>query len=311
MYHLLKQTNGVQTPSLSINASFVVDTVRVQGPAREKLRKRFGNEMRNFLAGLVQPLDEVVRVGMASDTGTRPRNEDSVVALLAHLDDDHMPIPMMLVAVADGIGGNADGDLASALAIQTLTDCVVDRMVDADAGTVSLDPLSIETLLVEAFGAAHHKIRRQTASGGSTLTGALIVDRTAYVAHVGDSRAYLLDAAGDIEVLTRDHRFVREWEELGIISGQEAINHPQGHILYRALGKLDQCEVDITRRNLGDGSRLLLCTDGVWETVEPGSISRIIRRSKHPQYACEVLISDALASNARDDVTAVLVEIPA
>ena len=311
MLQLLRQTRAAETPSLSINASFIVDYVRVQGPARNLLRKRYANEMRDFMAELAHPLDSVVRVGMASDTGTRPRNEDSVLAVLGHLDDDHMPIPMILVAVADGVGGHADGDLASGLAIETLADRVLDRLADADAGRVSIDALSIEALLVEVFGEIHYRIRRQTAGGASTLTCALIIDRTAYIAHVGDSRAYLLEPdAPEAELLTRDHRFVREWEELGIISKQEALSHPQGHILYRSLGRLDQCEVDITRRNLVDGARLLLCTDGIWETVDAAHMGMVTRRSAHPQGACEALLTMALANNAHDDITSVLVEFP-
>jgi serine/threonine protein phosphatase PrpC len=267
--------------------------------------------MRDFMAGLANPLDSVVRVGVASDTGTRPRNEDSVMAMLAHLDDDHMPIPMILAAVADGVGGHADGDLASGLAIQTLAERVIDRLADADAGRVDIDAVSIETLLVEAFGEIHYKIRRHTTGGATTLTCALIVDRTAYIAHVGDSRAYLFEPGEPgPELLTRDHRFVREWEEMGIISREEALNHPQGHILYRALGKLDQCEVDITRRNLVDGARLLLCTDGIWETVDDAHMSTVVSRSAHPQGTCEGLLTMALANNAHDDITSVLVEIP-
>jgi len=311
MIHLFRLSKEAQTPPLAIQTRFILDYVRAQGPAREKLRVRFGSEMRNFTAGLTQPLDLVARIGLASDTGTRPRDEDSVIALMAHLDDNRWPIPLMLVAVADGIGGSADGDLASALAIQSLAEQVVDHLVESDPDEVSVDPLSIESMLVDAFGVAHRRIKRQTAGGGSTLTAALIVDRTAYIAHVGDSRAYWIDGgSAALSQLTRDHRFVRDWEELGIISREEAVDHPQAHVLYRALGKLDQCEVDVTRRSLGDGARLLLCTDGVWEAVDPPDLTRILLGSDHPQLACEALIARALASGARDDITAVLVEMP-
>ncbi len=312
MMNLIKQAKAAQSPSLSIRAGFVLDFLRVQGAARNALRKRFTNEMRDFTAGMSNPLDSVVRIGASSYTGARSRDEDGVVAMLAHLDDDRIPLPLILAAVADGVGGHANGDLASAITIQALTERVVDRMTDADTASANLDAVSIETLLVEAFGEAHRKVRQMTTGGATSLTAALIVDRAAYIAHVGDSRAYLL-APGSSEpaLLTRDHRFVREWEELGIISSREAMTHPQRHILYRARGELDQCEVDITRRDLVDGARLLLCTDGLWETVEPVDISTAVRRTSHPQRACDALVSMALAHGARDNVTMVLVEIPA
>jgi serine/threonine protein phosphatase PrpC len=312
MLRLFKQFNQVQSPPLSLHASFILDTVRALGPAQEPLRSRFGSEMRNFLAGFAQPLDAVARVGLATDTGTRPRDEDSAIALMAHLDDYRWPVPLILLAVADGIGGSADGDLASALAIQTLAEVVVDHLVDVAEETVHVDLPSIEEMLLDAFGTAHRRIKQQTNGGGSTLTAALVVDRTAYIAHVGDSRAYWLDGAtGEIDLLTRDHRFVRDWVDLGVISPQEAADHPQSHVLYRALGKLDQCEVDLTHRILDDGSQLLLCTDGIWETVDPVNLTRVLRRSNHPQAACDELVRQALANEARDDVTAVLLKLPA
>lgn len=310
---LLKHTRGLLAPALSINANFVIDYLRVLGPARERLRRRYSGDLRDYMAALAQPYDEVMRVGLASDTGTRPRNEDSAVALMAHLDDSHMPIPLLLMAVADGIGGSADGELAGALAIQTLVDCVVGRMVDVgdQQWGMALDALSVESLLVEAFGLAHHRIRRRTSGGGSTLTCALVIDRTAYVAHVGDSRAVLFGPdPAQVETLTRDHRFVREWEELGIISHEEAASHPQAHILYRSLGKLDQVEVDLTRRTLVEGSRLLLCSDGIWETVGAQQMASVVHRASHPQNACEALLTAALAGDAHDDITATLVGIP-
>lgn len=311
MLHLFRLSKEAQPPPAAAHTQFILDYVRAQGPAKERLRVRFGNEMRNFMAGLTQPLDSVARIGLASDTGTRPRDEDSAIALMAHLDDDRWPIPMILIAVADGIGGSADGDLASALAIQTLAEQVVGHMVDGDPDMAHVDPAKIEAMLLEAYAAAHNRIKRRTAGGGSTLTAALILDHTAYIAHVGDSRAYWIEGgSGKLDLLTRDHRFVRDWQDLGIISSQEAIDHPQAHVLYRALGKLDQCEVDVTRRSLGDGGRLLLCTDGVWETIALSDLARIVLHSEHPQLACDALIAQALANNTRDDITAVVVELP-
>ncbi len=315
MSHQTKHMTAPGTPSLATpNVTFTIDVVRVQGPARERLRKRFGPHMRNLLSGLSGPLDAVARIGLVSDTGSRPRVEDSAVAVLAHLGDDTVAIPVILAAVADGVGGHADGDLASAIVIQTLAENVVDEMAYDESH--KLDKVrstdNVEDLLMEAISKAHSAVKEGTDEGGTTLTCALIIDRTAYVAHVGDSRAYLLPAAnGAMEQITRDHRLVREWVEHGLLKEEQLLHHPLAHILNRSLGRAaDQCQVDLTTRSLTAGSRLLLCTDGVSDALNHNELWRIVSRSDHPQETCERLIKAALARNVHDDVTALMVELP-
>lgn len=313
MIHLPKSGLAAQTASLPAKIPFSIDYIRVLGPAQVILRQRFGSEMRNFLAALPQPLDVVVRIGMATDVGTRPRNEDSAVALVAHFDDSQTPIPVVLAAVADGVGGDADGHLASAITIQTLVEYVMARLAAAgsEVNGQTLSVSGVEGLLLEAISAAHYQIKARTSGGSSTLTCALIIDRAAYIAHVGDSRAYLLNVEWkDIELITHDHRRERQWQDVHIASNAQFESHPRGHVLYRSLGKDDQCEVDITRRNLIAGSRMLLCTNGISDAVSPAAVYAIVRQSDQPQDSCERLVTTALANNAYDDMTAILVAMP-
>lgn len=303
---------ATHTPSHS-DSYFALDYIRVQGPARSRLRQRFSNEMRNFLAAFPHPLDAVVRIGIASDIGTRLRHEDSAVALISHVSNDAIAVPIVLAAVADGVSGETDGNLASAIAIQSLTETIVDRMSAYANRTnvVGLNFSGMEGLLQESVSRAHYQIKKETFGGSSTLTCALIVGRTAYIAHVGDCRAYLLNTEWkDMELITHDHRSPRQWQAVNARPDREYASHKDGYELYRVLGQSDECEIDITRRHLANGSSLLLCTNGLWENISPEAIHATVHRLAHPQDGCERLIRLAVANNAQDDMTAVLVEMP-
>ena len=293
--------------------AFALDYIQIYGTARLLMRDHFGNKMRNFLADMSHPLDVMARIGAASDVGTHARNEDSAVALMAHFGDEQSATMVILAGVADGVGGDANGHMASALTIQALTESVVSRLAafGADMRGIELSALNIESLLIDAISVAHYQIKRNTAGGSSTLTCALVIDRTAYIAHVGDCRAYLLNTEWkDMEIITQDHRRERKWQGFQIAANKKFTPHPHGYVLTRALGKNDQSEVDVTRRTLVNGTRLLLCSNGIWEYVSPAAIYATVLRTNQPQDSCEELVTLALAGNAYDDMTAVLIEMP-
>jgi protein phosphatase len=218
----------------------------------------------------------------------------------------------MLVAVADGIGGASDGDLAGAIAIQVLTESIVDELVYREDRQLDrlLSTSNIEAMLRASTGMAHNAIKMETDGGGSTLTCALIVNGVAHLAHVGDSRAYLIDEQRkSIELLTRDHRLVYVWEAFGIVTPEQARHHPQRHVLDRWLGKIDQFDVDFMQLDPTSSGWLLLCTDGISDVLNQNEIYAIVDQSEQPEQACARLINAALAHNTHDDLAAVLVEI--
>lgn len=313
MTNLPRHTTEPGMSPISTGFDFAIDYITAQGPARRRLSKRFDAEMRNSQTAFPQHEDAFARICLASDIGARPRNEDSAVAMLAHLEENDTKVPIILVAVADGIGGAADGDVASAIAIQTLTEGVVDRVAyhEDRKHNGRLSPSSIEGMLMTVTRMGHDTIKAETQGGGSTLTCALIVDDTAYLAHVGDSRAYLLNPnRQDIELITSDHHLVREWESLGILTAEQAAHHPLSHVLYWWLGRSDQFEVDIKHRKLAAGTCLLLCTDGISNVLSQNDIYRILNHADQPEGICERLIKAAVAHNSHDDASALLVRIP-
>ena len=311
MNYLPKSGLNTQLPSLPSGPGLAIDYMRVRGPAQIRLQERFGREMTNLLAAPKDSTGTVVRIGMASNAGPRSRNEDSAVAVMFHVGGQATPMPLILAAVADGVSGDVDAGLASAIAIYELIDFVIGYFTANQPGSMRLNIPSVEDLLLKACSAGHNAIKAQTFGGSTTLTGALIINRAAYIAHVGDSRAYLLNTEWkDMELITHDHRRTREWQDFNIATNEHLKTHPDGHVLYRALGIGDECSIDMTRRNLVDGSRLLLCTNGLWESVRSAQLYSVVHLSNNPQDSCERLVSLALANGTHDDMTAVLVEMP-
>ena len=142
---------------------------------------------------------------------------------------------------------------------------------------------------------------------GTTLTCALVIDSRAYLAHVGDSRAYLYYNQ-ELKQITRDHSYVDKLVELGQISAEAAAVHPQRNVLYRAVGQGDQLEIDIHLLDLPNGSRLLLCSDGLWGMLSDSIIQAMLASARSPQDACQELIAAANEAGGRDNITAIVIE---
>ncbi len=209
--------------------------------------------------------------------------------------------------VADGMGGHLNGELASSLAIETLNAHLLPKLQEQFA----VPPTSeqIEPLLEEAFQLAQQAVLEKVTGGGSTLSAALVIDKTLYFAHVGDSRLYQVDCDGKVEILTRDHSLVQRLVDLGQISQVEAETHPQRNVLFRALGQMDGFKVDQDYRLLSKPGYLMLCSDGLWGVVEEKKIVNEICSDKSLAKRANQLCDLANRAGGPDNISVILVEI--
>jgi serine/threonine protein phosphatase PrpC len=268
----------------------------------------------------LSPLEETIiltnrmDVGHATGRGlVRPVNEDTLMVAVSGIEGTHSSMPLGFFLVADGMGGYEGGERASALAARAIAEHIMCGVVLPWLGNAppDADQRTIQEVLFEAIEAADAAVNADVPEGGTTVTAAVIRDGIVYVAHVGDSRAYLItDDMREIEQLTRDQSLAARLVELGQISPDELRTHPQRHFLYSAIGKGEGLQVHKEVRRLQPGSRLLLCSDGLWEPVVEARMLEILRASPDPQEACRNLITEANVNGGPDNITAVLVAIP-
>lgn len=227
--------------------------------------------------------------GIRSDVGlVRSHNEDSYLARAP------------LFAVCDGMGGHAAGEVASSIAVQTLSE---EAPGNAD-----------DVLLGAAVESANAAVIHGAATGkgkpgmGSTCTCAIIDGNRMAIAHVGDSRLYLLHA-GTLVRLTHDHSYVEELVDAGEITADEARVHPSRSVITRALGSDPNMYADHFTLNISAGDRVIICSDGLSGMVEDSEIEGIAVSTATPQQAADALVSEALAAGGHDNVTVVVVDV--
>lgn len=251
-------------------------------------------------------------VGCGQDVGLqRDHNEDALFAITTALSNDEANMPFGIYIVADGMGGHRHGEIASHVAVRAMGSHIIGKLY---MPLFSLHPAppsgSIQEIMRDGVQEAHHAILKEAEGGGTTLTAVLIRGEQMTIAHVGDSRAYMLSPEGELESLTRDHSLVERLVELGQISTEEASRHPQRNVLYRALGQGEPFEADVSTIPVRPGGHLLLCSDGLWGVVPEEKLIQVIRSSETPQAACRTLIAEANAAGGPDNITVILVRIP-
>lgn len=256
-----------------------------------------------------------VRKASLSDVGkTRSNNEDTCFTGKLVLSPN---VSVTLLLVADGMGGAQAGEEASRLASTT-----VQRILRNQLRT-SL-PTSSErwhTVLRKCVRTANQTIYAQGKAQahlhgmGTTLTTLVITDRCFHLAHVGDSRAYLINSKGVTEngttfmQLTSDHTLVARLVDIGHMSKEEARSSPQRSMLYRALGTEVNIEVDTDSQTLQEGDILLVCSDGLTNHVDDSELAQIVLKHKDPQIACTELVSLANQRGGRDNISVVVAMI--
>ena len=258
------------------------------------------------------PAHHKFKVGWATDVGkVRDHNEDTALVITAAYDGDEKLPAFGLFLLADGMGGHRAGEVASSLAARVAAHHITRRfylpaLVSQERGA---DQPALNEVLVDAVQAANNGVAEQVPGGGTTLTCALMLGLQTYIAHVGDSRAYVVTGEG-LEQITHDHSLVDRLVESGQLTSDEAAVHPQKNVLYRAVGQSSTLEVDIYVRTIPDGDRLLLCSDGLWDMVSEAEMFAIITNSSSPQAACDDLIIAANRAGGRDNITVILLESP-
>jgi PPM family protein phosphatase len=241
----------------------------------------------------VRALTEEWQVGELSETGpVRDENQDRMCSMRVGSWRLHI--------VADGMGGHKGGALAAQLTIEGLR-----HDVEKASSTTP-----VVALLQQAFEKTNQEVYRMAHSGssetqgmGSTAVLVLISDRTAHIAHVGDSRAYLY-RKGRLRRLTKDHTRAQRMVDAGILTPKQALDHPSTSVLERAIGIKQAVEVDMTQINpviMGDG--VLLCTDGLFGCVSDGEIEEVLRGGLTIPEIPERLVDLALRKGSKDNVT--------
>lgn len=243
-----------------------------------------------------------------SDVGRkRSANEDSYFA-----DDD-----LNLFVVADGMGGHAAGEVASKIAVEAIQDFIRFTNNDKDITwpyefdeSLSMAGNRLKT----AIQSAHAKVLEATSQKkefqgmATTVVSILMSDGKAQVAHVGDSRAYLVRGDRLIQ-LTSDHSWVNEQLRTGAITSQQARNHPYRNIVTRALGGPNPVDVDVSEEPMQDGDIIILCSDGLNTMITDEDILNIVERSNGDiETACQELINTANQNGGEDNVTSILVK---
>jgi serine/threonine protein phosphatase PrpC len=245
---------------------------------------------------------------MRSGSGLRVRSwGDTNPGLRRSVNEDNLLVDdrRRLWAVADGMGGHAAGDEASATIMRALgyvragwptaralANDVIDRIEDADR-------------LIKAETA-----RLDRGQAGSTVCCLAAFGQHALIAWCGDSRVYRRRAGrpAPLERLTRDHTVVQELVDEGRLAEADAESHPQAHVLTRAVGAMDRLELDYRQIDIQRGERYLLCSDGLSRVVPEAEIEAALTRHKDVRAGVAALIDAALAAGAPDNVTVVLVD---
>ncbi|GAC1401470.1 MAG: hypothetical protein NVSMB49_16030 [Ktedonobacteraceae bacterium] len=258
-----------------------------------------------------------------SDAGNVRRsepNEDSVLVLQLQRVHESQATPVGVFVVADGMGGHDNGQGASRMTINVISEKLVRELLmppleteKSEGLTASIKPMEEDTLVAVFKGAVEeaNNVLVQTnqhdkTDMGSTITGFMIVGDAAFIINVGDSRTYML-REDTLYQLTNDHSLVAQLLAGGLIEPDDVYTHPQRSQIFRSLGDKMNVQVDDFKQQVLPGDILISCSDGLWEMVHNPQITDILRNAPDPQTACAQLIETANANGGEDNVSAVVV----
>jgi serine/threonine protein phosphatase PrpC len=244
--------------------------------------------------------------GFVSETGPlRDHNEDCTGAFVSTVPDDAWDRGPLFV-LADGMGGHAAGEVASRLAVDT----AIERWT---GGAPLLPPQGLRAVARAANEQIIDTAREPGKRGmGTTFLALTLSGRDAHIAHVGDSRAYVV-RDGSCQQLTNDHSRVAEMMRMKMITPEQAATHPARSQLTQSLGADPLVRVDLVRQQLQVGDVFLLCCDGLWDVVTRPEIAeaagKLGQALRHPSELADYLVDTAIKRETADNVTALVVQV--
>lgn len=291
-------TPNVNDPSNDADTVSPGDTAEIDVAAVEAKLKDPGSTM-SF-----EPLtDERIETDSTYDAGTTTQlmwgARSDVGCVRPHNEDSYL-VQSPLFCVCDGMGGHAAGEVASSIAVETIAKTAPQS---ADAARLAA---AVEAANAAVIEAALNGLGKP--GMGCTATCAYIENDTLAIAHVGDSRAYLLHEGTLIRV-TRDHSYVEELVDAGEITADEARVHPNRSVITRALGSDPAMYADHFTLHIEEGDRLILCSDGLSSMIPDSDIENIATQSSSAQICVDNLVDAALAAGGHDNVTVVVVDL--
>ena len=291
-------TPNVNDPSNDADTVSPGDTAEIDVAAVEAKLKDPGSTM-SF-----EPLtDERVETDSTYDAGTTTQlmwgARSDVGCVRPHNEDSYL-VQSPLFCVCDGMGGHAAGEVASSIAVETIAKTAPQA---ADAARLAA---AVEAANAAVIEAALNGLGKP--GMGCTATCAYIENDMLAIAHVGDSRAYLLHEGTLIRV-TRDHSYVEELVDAGEITADEARVHPNRSVITRALGSDPAMYADHFTLHIEEGDRLILCSDGLSSMIPDSDIENIATQSSTAQICVDNLVDAALAAGGHDNVTVVVVDL--
>ena len=207
------------------------------------------------------------------------------------------------------MGGHANGQEASRIAIQTMTQSVLQNMIMSS----ELNDTLFSKILIHGVQQANITIwqcnQEKGANMGTTLTSALVIGSKAYVVNVGDSRTYMYRRGKGLSQITRDHSLVARLVASGLITSDDIYTHPDRNLVERGLGNRRNVEVDCFTVDLHTRDWLLLCSDGLWEMVRDAEIERIIKKEGDPINMSDLLVQAALEGGGVDNVSVIVAQV--
>ncbi|HKP86733.1 MAG TPA: Stp1/IreP family PP2C-type Ser/Thr phosphatase [Blastocatellia bacterium] len=295
-------------------------------------RFQSAGEFRESLTELNLPV--ILQSGHFTDVGLiRELNEDSILALNLTQYFESVQTQIGIYIVSDGMGGEAAGEVASRVSVRAVAEWVTEKLISASLKSTHEEKIAAPTqtgglrlaiadghematteMLKQAVANANREVLAYARANpeerglGATLTVAMVVGEVLTIAHVGDSRCYVL--SGDkLEQVTEDHSLVQKMVNTGNLSRSEARIHPYRNVIYRSIGADERIEIDIVRRNLSSGDVIMLCSDGLNGMLSDDQIRDILMVNPDPYAAAKELVVAANAAGGEDNTSVIVVRL--
>lgn len=245
-----------------------------------------------------------LEIAQLTDIGLERANNEDHMTTVVPTDQQALAQKGALFVVADGLGGHERGEMASQLAVNTISDAYYRSSGDDIAAALAQAIREANTAVYALSSQQEHEAEKEM---GTTIVAAVLQGDMVYAANVGDSRAYIV-RGGKVQQITHDHSWVADQVRLGALTEEQARTHEKRNQIYRCLGVKPEVEIDQFSETVQDGDALLLCTDGLTGLVTDPEIAEIVEHYS-PQESVQRLIQRANEQGGPDNITAIVARV--